>query len=474
MAGQLDLALGPRRDRGALSVTQLVRMVREALEARFDDCWVTGEISNARFAPSNHFYFTLKDANASIGVVMFASARRRLRFTPADGMKVVVRGRVNIYETRGTLQFYADEMEPRGVGALQVAFEQLKKRLSAEGLFDGARKRALPFLPRTIGIVTALGGAGLHDILRVLLERFPNLHVIIRPARVQGDGSAFEIAEAIDDLNRHGRAEVIIVGRGGGSLEDLWAFNEEVVARAIHRSRIPIVSAVGHEIDFTIADFAADKRAPTPTFAAQLVVPAKAELRGQVALLENRLHTAMRQALEDLAEEVAYLAARVKHPRNLLRDARLHLDEAASELVRAVSLRLSGARREMRELSRGLRAPTAMARETRIRTRELYGKLAHAMGSHASAIRAAMERAAQALARAGAAAVDDRRRRLGALATQLDAISPLRCLDRGYAVVVNIRDGRAVMDARNVEIGDQLSIRLKSGKLRARTEAREP
>jgi exodeoxyribonuclease VII large subunit len=474
MAGQLDLALGPRRDRGALSVTQLVRMVREALEARFDDCWVTGEISNARFAPSNHFYFTLKDANAAISVVMFASASRRLRFKPADGMKVVVRGRVNIYENRGTLQFYAEEMEPRGVGALQVAFEQLKKRLSAEGLFDAARKRELPFLPRTIGVVTALGGAGLHDILRVLLERFPNLHVIIRPARVQGDGSAFEIAEAIDDLNRHGRAEVIIVGRGGGSLEDLWAFNEEVVARAIHRSRIPIVSAVGHEIDFTIADFVADKRAPTPTFAAQMVVPSKQELRSQVAAQERRLHLAMRQALEDLAEEVAYLAGRVKHPRIVIRDARLHLDEAAEELTRAASQRMAAARREVRELARGLRPPSALARENRIRARELSAQLAHAMRARASAMRAAAERAAQALARGGVAALEQRRRSLGALATQLDAISPLRCLDRGYAVVVNLRDGRAVLDARNVEIGDELAIRLKSGKLRARTEEREP
>ncbi len=270
-------------------------MVRDALDARFGDCWVTGEISNARFANSNHFYFTLKDADAAINVVMFSSAKRRLRFKPVDGMKVVVRGRVNIYETRGTLQFYAEEMEPRGAGALQIAFEQLKKRLHrSEGLFDAARKRALPFLPRTVGIVTALGGAGLRDILRVLLDRFPNLNVIIRPARVQGDGAAEEIADAIEDLNRHARAEVIIVGRGGGSLEDLWAFNEEVVARAIFRSRIPIVSAVGHEIDFTIADFVADQRAPTPTFAAQWWCRSRVELREQIAT--PRAHARPRDA----------------------------------------------------------------------------------------------------------------------------------------------------------------------------------
>src|SRR5579864_3829560 len=262
MDGQLELSLSARR-RVALSVTQLVRTVREALELHLDEYWVVGEISNARVAPSNHFYFTLKDARSAVNVVMFNAAFRRLRFRVNDGMKVVVRGRVNLYEARGTLQFYAEEMEPRGLGALQLAFEQLKQRLGKEGLFDKARKRALPYLPRTIGIVTALGGAGLRDMLRILFDRFPNVRVIFRPAKVQGDGAAEEIARAIADLNRDGRAEVLIVGRGGGSLEDLWAFNEEVVARAIFRSTIAVISAVGHEIDFTIAEFVADMRAPT-------------------------------------------------------------------------------------------------------------------------------------------------------------------------------------------------------------------
>jgi exodeoxyribonuclease VII large subunit len=399
MAGQLDLALGPPRAHttSALTVSQLVRLVRDALDARFADCWVTGEISNARFATSNHFYFTLKDADASINVVMFSSAKRRLRFKPADGMKVVVRGRVNIYETRGTLQFYAEEMEPRGAGALQVAFEQLKKRLSDEGLFDAARKRELPFLPRTVGIVTALGGAGLRDILRVLLDRFPNLNVIIRPARVQGDGAAEEIAGAIEDLNRHARAEVIIVGRGGGSLEDLWAFNEEVVARAIFRSRIPIVSAVGHEIDFTIADFVADRRAPTPTFAAQLVVPSRVELRDQVAGVERALNSSMRKLLDDLAEDVDYLAARVKHPRMLMREAHGHLEEISEELASAMQARVLDARRQVREYSARLRPPSAVAREVRIRTRELSRMMTQAMTARTRHLRVAVERASVSL-----------------------------------------------------------------------------
>jgi exodeoxyribonuclease VII large subunit len=471
MAAQLDLALGPPRAQtsSALTVGQLVRLVRDALDARFGDCWVTGEISNARFANSNHFYFTLKDADASINVVMFSSAKRRLRFKPADGMKVVVRGRVNIYETRGTLQFYAEEMEPRGAGALQIAFEQLKKRLNDEGLFEAARKRELPFLPRTVGIVTALGGAGLKDILRVLLDRFPNLNVIIRPARVQGEGAADEIAEAIADLNRHARAEVIIVGRGGGSLEDLWAFNEEVVARAIFRSRIPIVSAVGHEIDFTIADFVADKRAPTPTFAAHVVVPSRVELREQIGNLDRTLNASMRKSLDDLAEDVDYLAARVKHPRALIIEAHASIDEMSKELAAAMNARILDARRVMREHGARLRPP----REVRIRTRELARMMAQAMTILAHHRRASVERASSALIRGGTVVVEKHRARLGSLATQLDATSPLRCLERGYAVVTNLRDGRAAMDAQTVEVGDELEIRLRRGKLRARTEGRE-
>jgi exodeoxyribonuclease VII large subunit len=475
MAGQLDLALGPPRARtsSALTVSQLVRLVRDALDARFGDCWVTGEISNARFANSNHFYFTLKDADASINVVMFSSAKRRLRFKPTDGMSVVVRGRVNIYETRGTLQFYAEEMEPRGAGALQIAFEQLKQRLNDEGLFDAARKRALPFLPRTVGIVTALGGAGLRDILRVLLDRFPNLNVIIRPARVQGEGAADDIAGAIEDLNRHARAEVIIVGRGGGSLEDLWAFNEEVVARAIFRSRIPIVSAVGHEIDFTIADFVADRRAPTPTFAAHVVVPSRIELRDQLGNLERSLSSSMRKLLDDLSEDVDYLAARVKHPRALMSEAHEHLDEISAELAAAMEARVLDARRRVREYQAQLRPPSAIAREVRIRTRELSRMMAQAMTIRTHHLRASLERAQVSLIRSGSGAVEKHRARLGSLATQLDATSPLKCLERGYAVVTNLRDGRAVMDSQSVELGDELEVRLRRGMLRARTESRE-
>ncbi|HEV2171618.1 MAG TPA: exodeoxyribonuclease VII large subunit, partial [Candidatus Binatus sp.] len=356
MGGQLDLSLRGHRA-GLITVTDLVRRVRDALDATLGMCWVVGEISNARLAPSNHFYFTLKDKRSAINVVMFKSAFSRMRFKVVDGMEVIVRGRVQVFEQRGALQLYADEMEPRGVGALQIAFEQLKRRLEAEGLFDKARKRPIPFLPRRIGIVTARGGAGLRDMLRIIFERFPRTHVIFRSARVQGDGSANEIAAAIYDLNRDGRAEVMIVGRGGGSLEDLWAFNEEIVARAIHRSAIPVISAVGHEVDYTIADFVADLRAPTPTAAAQMVVPSRDELKGRIASLGASLVSVMARELSDRRESVDDLAERIRHPDGILADARDRVAALEAELAHGVTSSIAERRRTVRELLLRLRGP---------------------------------------------------------------------------------------------------------------------
>src|SRR5215469_564301 len=409
MAGQLEFQLKSPARRIALSVSQLVRLVRETLEVNLDQCWVVGEVSNTRLAPSNHLYFTLKDTRSSINVVMFNSAVRRMRFRVDDGMQVVVRGRVNLYEVRGMLQFYAEEMEPRGLGALQLAYEQLKQRLGNEGLFDASRKQRLPMLPRRIGIVTALGGAALHDILRVLLDRYPNLHVIIRPALVQGPGAAPEIADALDDLNTDGRADVIIAGRGGGSLEDLWAFNEELVARAVFRSAIPVVSAVGHEIDYSIADFVADVRAPTPTAAAQLAVPLKAELRKRLVDTQSRLAGTLQNQTSSQRRHVTHLETRLRNPRGVLRQLRQRLDAVAEELNAAIISR-----------------------------------------------------------------VRENRRTLAADSRRLDAVSPLRVLERGYAVVINATDSLAVTDATRVEVGNELDIRLHRGRLRARITERRP
>ena len=449
MEGQLDLSLRGRRA-GLITVSDLVRRVRDALDASLGESWVVGEISNARLAPSNHFYFTLKDARSAINVVMFKTAFNRVRFKPVDGMEVIVRGRVQVYEQRGALQFYADEMEPRGVGALQVAFEQLKRRLEAEGLFDRARKRAMPFIPRRIGIVTARGGAGLRDMLRILFDRFPSLHVIFRPARVQGDGAAQEIADAIADLNRDGRAEVLIVGRGGGSLEDLWAFNEEVVARAIFRSAIPVISAVGHEVDYTIADFVADLRAPTPTAAAQMVVPSLDELKERVESLGASLLSVMARDLSGRRESIDDLAERIRHPGVVVAEARERVAGLDAELADAVSSRIADGRRSVRELRLRLRSPDAAVRSLRLRTASLRNNLVHGT----------------------MLALEARRRQLGATAGRLDALSPLKVLDRGYAVVIDKRNSRAVLDAATVELDTELDIRLARGRLVARATGR--
>jgi exodeoxyribonuclease VII large subunit len=494
MAGQMELAL--RGHVRALSVSQLVRMVRDALAANLDEYWVAGEVSNSRSAPSGHLYLTLKDADCAINVVMFRSAAARLRFRLADGIKVVIHGHVDIFDARGALQFYADEMEPRGLGALQLAFEQLKDRLGHEGLFDAARKRPLPFLPATVGIVTAPGGAALRDVLTVMLARFPNLRILIRPARVQGASAAAEIASAIEDLNQDGRAEVLIVGRGGGSLEDLWAFNEEVVARAIHRSHIPVISAVGHEIDYTIADFVADVRAPTPTAAAQLVVPNKAELRQRLDETAATLSGAAVSALSSHRRRIDHLNSRLRDPRAGLRGARQRLDEAADRLAVALGSRMQDRRRHVTALGAHLAPPGIMIKALRLGIERAAAYLAQATRAQAAQMRMRMDAAAARLSRSAPRAMAERRRaaasaaavRLAAameraqglrsatvagLAGRLDAVSPLKVLERGYAVAINLRDGRAVADAARVEIGDELELRLSRGRLRARTVARD-
>ena len=497
MAGQLEFQLKAPARRIALSVSQLVRLVRETLEVNLDQCWVVGEISNVRLAPSNHLYFTLKDTRSSISVVMFNSAVRRMRFRVDDGMQVVMRGRINLYEARGTLQFYAEEMEPRGLGALQIAYEQLKQRLDKEGLFQASRKQRLPLLPRRIGIVTALGGAALRDMLRVLLDRYPNLHVIIRPALVQGPGAASEIADALDDLNADGRSDLIIAGRGGGSLEDLWAFNEEFVARAIFRSVIPVISAVGHEIDYSIADFVADVRAPTPTAAAQLAVPIKAELRRRVFDQQAMLAGAVQNKTSSHRRHVTHLETRLRDPRNVLRQLRQRLDAAAEELNNAIISRVRENRRDLREFAVHLKIPSTFAVEPRLRIGELTVRLGQAMSTCANPHRITLERSAARLSEANLRSpvteahthlirlfdrlelasrllVDKKRSLLSADSRRLDAVSPLRVLERGYAVVIDARDGRAVTDASVVEVGDELDIRLGRGRLRARTTERVP
>ena len=328
------LPLFPEEPRAFLTVTELNQIVKKTLERELDAFWVVGEISNLRVPPSGHFYFTLKDDKSQIAAVMFRSQGMNLSFQPENGMEVFCFGRVGLYPVRGDLQIYVESMEPKGRGALHLAFEQLKKRLAEEGLFAAERKRPLPFLPASIGIVTSLQGAALRDMLRILGDRFPDRRVVIRPVKVQGEGAALEIAEGIAELGRSGTVEVMIVGRGGGSLEDLWAFNEEVVARAIFAAPVPVISAVGHEIDFTIADFVADHRAPTPTAAAQMVVPRKAELAGGIQDLASRLLGEIKDKVEAEKESWGALVRRLVDPRRRLQENQMRLDELSLSLWR--------------------------------------------------------------------------------------------------------------------------------------------
>src|SRR6476646_10592882 len=280
---------GSPQPRRVFTVTELTVRVRDLLEQEFYEVWVEGVLSNCRVWNTGHLYFTLKDESTQIRGVIFRSALRYLKFKPADGLRVVARGRVSVYEPKGEYQLVCEHLEPQGLGALQLAFEQLKKKLQAEGLFDAARKRPLPALPRKIGIVTSLDGAAVRDIIKVLARRYRNAQLVIRPARVQGDGAASEVARGLRAIARVPGVDVVIVGRGGGSIEDLWAFNEEIVARAIAKSPIPVISAVGHETDVTIADVVADLRAPTPSAAAEMVVAAKDEFVGRIGRLHDRL-----------------------------------------------------------------------------------------------------------------------------------------------------------------------------------------
>src|SRR5215831_16919937 len=406
----------PDAGRRVFTVSELTRAVKDTLEGRFGGLWVEGEISNLRVHTSGHVYFTLKDEEAQIRAVLFRSRVRRVRFEPADGLQVLAFGRLDVYAVRGDYQLVCEVLEPKGLGALQLAFEQLKARLAAEGLFDAGRKRALPTLPRRVGLVTSPTGAAVRDFLRVVTRRFAGLQVLVCPVRVQGDTAPGEIAAALRLLNRRGDLDVIVVARGGGSLEDLWAFNEEAVARAIAASKIPVISAVGHETDVTIADFVADLRAPTPSVAAELVVREKAQLAAHVTLLGQRLERATRSRVGRLRERLDDVGRRrvLTDPARPLRDWHRRLDDLAGRLQRGLDRR----RRDARErLARAARA---------LRPQVLRATLRHD-ARHLAQLRGRLERAVR-----GEAA--RRRRSMEAIAGRLDSLSPLACLARGYSI----------------------------------------
>ena len=430
MAQQLALDPGRR----VYTVSQLTSAIKDQLEARFGGLWVEGEVSNLRVHSSGHVYFTLKDEGAQIRAVLFKSRVRRLRFAPEDGLHVLAFANLDLYAVRGEYQLVCEVLEPRGLGALQLAFEQLKARLQAEGLFDAGRKRPLPVLPRRVGLITSPTGAAVRDFLRVITRRFADVHVLVYPVRVQGETAAGEIARALRDLNQLGGLDVLVLARGGGSLEDLWAFNEEVVARAIAASKLPVISAVGHESDVTIADFVADLRAPTPSAAAELVVREKAQLVQHLAGLRDRLHGITRQRLRRLRERLDDVRRRrvLTDPARPLRDLHRRLDDLAGRLQRGLDRR----RREARDrLGRAARA---------LRPQILRTNLRHD-ARHLAQLRGRLERA-------GRGEVARRRRALEAAAGRLDSLSPLACLARGYSICT-LPSGEVVVRAAQVAPG---------------------
>jgi exodeoxyribonuclease VII large subunit len=378
---------------------------------------------------------------------MFRTAVRYLKFKPADGLRVVARGRVSVYEPKGEYQLVCEHLEPQGLGALQLAFDQLKQRLQAEGLFDPARKRPLPTLPRKIGIVTSLDGAAIRDIINILRRRHANAHLVIRPTRVQGDGAALEIAAAVRAIARVPGVDVIIVGRGGGSVEDLWAFNEEAVARAIAEAPVPVISAVGHETDTTIADFVADLRAPTPSAAGELVVAAKDEFAARIDRLRDRLRAAARGRVQGLSRRVHVATARPAFsgiPGRLAMRGR-HAAELSHDLSTAIRAAVGARERRRQQLERQLASFDLGRRLAGIRTR-----LVRADGQLAGAVRERQHRAAA---------------QLGSAAGRLNSLSPLAVLGRGYAVCWTADRARALRDAADVAVGDRVTVTLARGEL---------
>ena len=441
-------------DRRIWAVRDLVSAARTHLEREYSDIWVEGEISNFRAHDSGHLYFTLKDRDAQIRSVMFRTQARLLRFRPENGMQIMLRGRVTVYEDRGELQLVAEYLEPKGAGALQIAFEQLKAKLETEGLFDAARKKLIPALPRCIGIVTSPQGAALRDILNILRRRHHSASVLIFPAQVQGEAAALEVSAGVKYFNRTNNVDVIIVARGGGSAEDLAAFNHEGLARAIASSQIPIISAVGHETDFTIVDFVADLRAPTPSAAAELVIRSRQEIEEQAESLRMRLARAIRyrllmakQTLTEAAQQGAFarMMDGINQRQQKLDDLTYRLEKSERRLIE-------------QNRRRWERASAAVRHYDARRVLAGIGKdLASQTGNLAAAIRNMLL---------------VHKSRLERLQLQLQALSPVAILERGYALVFD-ESGKLVKDTTQVEVGDEISARLARGTLTARIEKKK-
>ena len=399
--------VGVKTEKHIYKVSELTRHIRVVLEDTFPRVWVEGEISNFTKHSSGHMYFSLKDEYSVLSCVLFKNANQNIKFKIEGGLKVVCFGRIGVYDKRGQYQLYVEKIEPKGLGALQLAFEQLKERLRREGLFETVRKRPIPYLPYRIGIITSPTGAAIRDILKVTRERFQNIDLIINPVRVQGKGAEGEIAQAIEDFNEFGDLDVIIVGRGGGSLEDLWAFNEEIVARAIYNSRIPIISAVGHEIDWTIADFVADLRAPTPSAAAEHAIPKKEDLTRRIEEALSRLKNALIGAIDTKEARLKQLSGSYvfKQPLNMIQQYQQRIDD----LIRGVRLQIG-----------------------------------HILKINEGAF--------------------------GNILGKLNSLSPFAVLERGYSITMKVPKGRIIKDAKSIKTGDRVRTNLRRGAFISKVE----
>jgi len=428
-----------------LTVSELTQEIKRILENRFPDVWVEGEISNLRIPPSGHIYFTLKDDTSQIRAVLFKMQARTLRFAPEDGLHVVCRGRVSLYEKRGDYQLILESMEPKGIGALQLAFVQLKEKLEKEGLFDPAHKKPIPMVPQKIGVITSPTGAVIRDMLHILKRRFENLHVLLYPVRVQGPGASGEIVEAVNYFNQRTDADVIIVGRGGGSLEDLWAFNEEAVARAIYHSTIPVISAVGHETDYTVSDFVADVRAPTPSAAAELVVRDKREIKNILHYLRGRLENEVVQSFQEHRAHISHLGRIFRETEKRVEEYFLRMDDLVSRLRLLASWTLKRKRERQLHLGENLLLlnPTERLNHLRRFISEDGKRLAQDI-KHA---------------------IEIFRRRVAGTLGKLDSLSPLSVLQRGYSITRKVPSLQIVRDATQVKERERVEVKLFRGRL---------
>ncbi len=432
------------------SVTNLTEEIQDLIEDHFDFVWVEGEISNFSSPASGHYYMVLKDEKAQIRAVMFRMQARYLKFLPENGMKVIVQGRIGIYAPRGEYQIILDYLEPMGVGALALAFEQLKKKLAAQAIFDQDIKKPLPFLPQRVAVITSPTGAAIKDFLKIIRRRFANIEIVIVPVRVQGEEATQDMVDALELVNRELKTDVIVLTRGGGSLEDLWAFNREELAIAIRRSRIPVVSAVGHEIDLTISDLAADLRAPTPSAAAEILVVEKESLKARLEELKNRLVSLIESIIKDRKQELVYLSKGLQDPRKRLAESWMRLDEIHTRLVRMMELNLRDARKSLDNETRAL--------------------IFHSPANIMNSMRQRLAFQKTSLGRAMNRDLADRNVSLSTLVKRLEDLGPLSILKRGYSITRKLPEKTIVRHAAGMEKGEQVQVLLGEGQLECRVE----